>query len=183
MRKSVILAIITSMLMVSCSSSMQKDQVDAKNNEKLKQIVSENMGELEAQVYFDNTQSENKPQVAEQTVFIDVDELLGQYLMQTLIQGPAIKGTLNPVLPKDTKLISFTITDDVAIVNLSKEAVVKMTAAKEQACLESILATLTQLSSIQKVNIIVDNQMIESLGGNFDISKPFGKDDLNGLKK
>lgn len=183
MRKNIILAILASTLLVSCSSTTKKDQVDAKNNEKLKQIVSDDMGELEARVYFDDTKDENKPQVAEQTVFIDVDELLGQYLMQTLIQGPAIKGTLNPVLPKDTKLISFTIADDIAIVNLSNEAIIKMSAAKEQACLESILATLTQLPSVKKVNIMIDNQMVESLGGNFDISKPFGKEDLNGLKK
>lgn len=181
MRRRIILAILTSSLLVSCGS-VKKDTVDAKNNEKLKKILAENMGELEAKVYFDDTSDENKPKIAEQQIFIEVDEILGQYLMQTLIQGPAIKGTLKSVLPKETKLISFTIKDDIAIINLSNEACVEMSLAKEQACLESILATITQIQSINKINIIVNNQMIESLGGNFDISKPFGKEDLDGLK-
>lgn len=181
MKRGIILAISASLLLVSCSGT-KKDQVDATNNEKLKQIMSENIEDFEAKIFFDDTSEENKPKIAEQTVLIDVDEVLGQYLMQTLIQGPAIKGTLKPILPKDTKLISFTIKDDIAIVNLSKEAILKMSSAKEQACLESIVYTLTQISTVNKVNIIVENQMVESLGGNFNISKPFGKEDISEIK-
>ena len=74
------------------------------------------------------------------------------------------------------------VKDDIAIINLSKEAVINMSAAKEQATLEGIVATITQIPSINKINILVDNQMINSLGGNFDISKPFGKEDIPNLK-
>ena len=57
-----------------------------------------------------------------------------------------------------------------------------MSATKEQATLEGIIATITQIPSINKINILVDNQMVDSLGGNFDISKPFGKEDIPNLK-
>lgn len=180
MKKGIILAILSSMVLISCGA--KKDDLALKNNEKLKNIISEELGEFKINIYFDGTNNESKPEIGEQTVFLNGQEIVGQYLMQNLIQGPDIKGRLKPVLPKDTKLISFSIKDDIAIINLSKEAIIKMSAAKEQACLESILTTLTQLSAIKKVNILVENQMIESLGGNFNISKPFGKEDLNGLK-
>ncbi|MPQ43407.1 hypothetical protein GBZ86_06495 [Clostridium tarantellae] len=182
MKKGVILAIVTSLMLVSCNS-IKKDELSVQNNEKLKMIINDEIGEIKTKIYFDGTNNEKNPQVAEQTLFINGEELIGQYLMQSLIQGPDIKGSSKAILPKNTKLISFTIKDDIAIINLSKDAVIKMSVAKEKVCLESILLTITQLSSVNKINIIVENQMIDSLGGNFDISKPFGKEDLNGLRK
>ena len=56
-----------------------------------------------------------------------------------------------------------------------------MSATKEQATLEGIIATITQIPNINKINILVDNQMVDSLG-NFYIKKPFGKEDIPNLK-
>ncbi|MGL5243580.1 MAG: GerMN domain-containing protein [Sarcina sp.] len=182
MKKGIILAMVTSLMLISCNG-IKKDELSMQNNAKLKMIIDDKIGEIEAKLYFDGTNDEKNPQIAEQTLYINGEELIGQYLMQALIQGPDIKGSAKAILPKNTKLISFTIKDDVAIINLSKDAIVPMNVAKEKACLESILYTISQLSSVNKINIIVENQMIDSLGGNFDISKPFGKEDLNGLKK
>lgn len=182
MKKKIFLAIIASLLLISCGN-LKKDQLSAKSNEKLKKIVSDELGQYEVNLYFDATNEENNPKIGEQSIFINNEELLGQYLMQTLIQGPAIKGSLKPILPKETKLISFAIKENIAIINLSKEAIVSMSPAKEKACMQSILETLSQLPSINKINIIIDNQMVESLGGNYDISKPFAKEDIDGLQK
>ena len=45
-----------------------------------------------------------------------------------------------------------------------------------------VLVKSIKTNSINKINILVDNQMVDSLGGNFDISKPFGKEDIPNLK-
>ena len=39
---------------------------------------------------------------------------------------------------------------NIAIINLSKEAIVSMSPAKEKACMQSILETLSQLPSLEK---------------------------------
>jgi spore germination protein GerM len=57
-----------------------------------------------------------------------------------------------------------------------------MTLGREEACLRSIALSLTELQSIDKVKIMVENKNIESLGGNFNISKPFNNDDINLIK-
>ncbi|MGL5245624.1 MAG: GerMN domain-containing protein, partial [Sarcina sp.] len=82
-----------------------------------------------------------------------------------------------------TRVLSFSIKDDVAIINLSKEAKIKMNFAKEEACLKAITSSICQLEGINKINILIENQMVDSLGSNYDISKPFAKDEINGLKK
>ena len=58
-----------------------------------------------------------------------------------------------------------------------------MTIAKEEACLKSIIWSLTQISSVEKVKILIENKDTEFWGGHFDLSKPIGKDDIQNVKK
>ena len=181
MKKGMILLIISSFLLVGCDS-IKMDKLAANNNERVKTIANDLIGDIDLSLYFDGTKDEQNPKIEQQEILVDGDEILGQYLIQALIQGPSQKGSLAPILPKDTKLLSFDIKDGIAIINLSKEAIINMSGTKEQATLEGIIATITQIPNINKINILVDNQMVDSLGGNFDISKPFGKEDIPNLK-
>lgn len=158
----------------------KKDKLSINNNEKIKnlQLPMEKDRYIDLNVFFDASKSEDKVDIAKEEVLIEKEELIGELLVNRLIKGPSIESKLSAVLPKDTRLISFSIKDDVGIVNLSKEAQVKMTKGKEEACLKSIAASLTQLTTVSKIKILIDNKDTETLGGNFDISKPFGKDDL-----
>jgi len=58
-----------------------------------------------------------------------------------------------------------------------------MSEVKEKSCLEGIVASLTQLPSVEKVKITMENKDIDTIGGNFDISKPFSKGELKLIKK
>ena len=109
--------------------------------------------------------------------------MLFRSIIQELIKGPTVKSELKPVLPKETRLLSFSIKDNIAYVNLSKEAKINMSEAKEKSCLQSIAASLTQLSSIKKIKLTLENNDIDTIGGNFDVSKPFSKEGLTLLKK
>jgi germination protein M len=174
--------ISTSLLMSGCE---KKDRTSLNNKEKIKnlQLPQEKDQYIDIDVYFDASKDESKIEIAKEEVLINKEELIGQVIMDQLIKGPGIKSQLAAVLPKETRLLSFSIKDGIAVINLSKEAAVNMSRGKEEACLRSIVSSLTQLSSISKVMILIENKSVETLGGNFDISKPFGKDEIIERKK
>lgn len=182
MKKGVILLLLSSLLLFVSCSKIGVDKLAANNSERVKKIANELIGDIDISLYFDGTKNEAHPKIEEQKIQVNGEEIVGQYLIQALIQGPSQKGSLAPILPKNTKLLSFDIKDDIAIINLSKEAVVNMSLAKEEATLKGITATITQIPNIKKVNMLIENQMINSLGGNFDISKPFTKEEISSLK-
>lgn len=137
---------------------------------------------LTLNVYFDATSDENTVSVAKEELLINKQELVGEILINQLIKGPSTEGKLKAILPKDTRLINLSIKDDIAIVNLSKEAAVTMTPSKEEACLRAIVTSLSQIEPVNKVTILIDNKNAETLGGNYNISKPFSLVDISSLK-
>lgn len=179
-----IAGIILSLLMfIGCEKKDNKAIANKEKAKNMKFLNEEGNKTLDLDLYFDASTAEDKPEIAKTELLLDKQEVIGTLVMNALIKGPSIKGELKPVLPKDTKLLSFSVKDDVAIINLSKEAQTNLTHAKEEACLKSIAASVCQLEGINKINILIDNQMVETLGGNYDITKPFGKDDVSNLRK
>ena len=168
--------------LVGCEKS---DKISMSNTEKIKnmQLPLEKGQSIDFDVFFDASKDEKKVEIAKESISLNKEELIGEIIMNQLIKGPSIQSTLNTILPKETRLISFSIKDGVAIVNLSKEVIVMMSPGKEEASLRCISSSLTQLASISKVKILVENKNVETLGGNYDISKPFGKDEIIARKK
>lgn len=181
----IVIGLITIMGIIYYKSlSIKKDQASSLVREKLENTKGSTANEgkeyTDIQLYFgaDN----DKGEVIKEERLIGYDELFGEIIMQELIKGPATVSQSKPVLPKETRLISFSIKDGIAYINLSGDAMFEMTASQEEVLLKSITASLSQLSSVEKVMISVDNEGIESLGGNYNISKPFGYSDIPGLK-
>ncbi|MCM0647136.1 GerMN domain-containing protein [Clostridium swellfunianum] len=182
--------ILTSAVFISTLSFAgceKKDKLSINNNEKLKNIVlpKEKDQNINLDLYFDSSSNKEKAQVAKEERLVNKEELVGEIIMQELLKGPAnVAGSgLKPIFPKETRLLSFSIKDAIAYVSLSGEARTTMSPAKEEALLRSILNSLTQLPSVSKVKIMVDNKDIQSIGGNHDTSKPFGKEDIEGILK
>lgn len=176
--------LITASLVV-LSGCGNKNETLVKNNEKLKTLKLPNSDEtyINLDVYFDGSKDEKEIKVIKEERIIKREELIGEIIIQELIKGPSVESQLKPIFHKDTKLMSFSIKEGIAYVNLSEAARFKMSVAKEEACLRSIVLSLTQLSSIDKVKILVDNKSVDTLGGNFDISKAFGEEDIAKIKK
>lgn len=163
-----------------------KDKTAINNNNKVKNMKTEKEKDqmINLKLYFDASKDDSNVKVGEEERSIMKEEVLGDIIMQELINGPSVKSSnLKPILPKDTRLISFSIKDGVAYVNLSKNAKIKMSPNKEKVCLNSIVESLTQLKSVSKVKIFIENKDTKTLGGNFDILKPIGKDSLKKLTK
>jgi len=186
--KKTIKILLSSLLIVSTVAFFgceKKDTKSVTNKEKLEnlKLPLEKDGFIQLGIYFDGTKDgSDNMQVVKDERLINKEELIGETIMQELIKGPTLKSELKPILPKETRILSFSIIDNIAYVNLSKEAKTNMTELREKTCLESIVASLTQLSSVKKVKITMENKDIDTLGGNFDISKPFGKDEVIKIK-
>ena len=186
--KKVIKILLCSLLVISTVAFFgceKKDNKSVTNKEKLEnlKLPLEKDGFIQFGIYFDGTKDDTNVQVVKDERIINKEELIGETIMQELIKGPTVKSELKPILPKETRLLSFSIKDSIAYVNLSKEAKINMSVAKEKSCLEGIAASLTQLPSVEKVKITMENKDIDTIGGNFDISKPFSKGEIISIKK
>jgi germination protein M len=182
--------LLTSAIIISTlgfAGCEKKDKLSINNNQKLKNMTLPNEKDqsINLSLYFDSSHSKDKAEVAKEERLINKEELVGEIIMQELLKGPAnVSGSeLKPIFPKEVRLLSFSIKGDIAYVSLSSEARTTMSTAKEEAFLRSILNSLTQLPSISKVKLMVDNKDVQSIGGNYDTSKPFGKLELESILK
>ncbi|WP_446898084.1 GerMN domain-containing protein [Clostridium sp. LBM24168] len=167
--------------LISCE---KRDSLSINNSEKEKKIAfpQEKNNLVELNIYFDSTKKDDTVELSKEQRIIKKDELLAETIINELIKGPSVKSNLSPVFDKNAKLISVSIKDNIAYVNLSKDTNQKMTAKKEEACIKSIVLSLTQLSSVNRVKIFVDNNDTNLFGNNFDLSKPIGREDLKNIK-
>lgn len=180
--------LLCSLLVISTVSFFgceKKDMKSVTNKEKLEtlKLPLEKDDFIEYGIYFDGSKDDTTVEMIKDVRMINKEELIGESIMQELIKGPAAQSDLKPILPKETRLISFSIKDNIAYINLSKEAKRVMTETKERICLEGIEASLTQLPSVARVKLTMENKNIDTLGGNFDISKPFNKSEIIPIKK
>ena len=77
-------------------------------------------------------------------------------------------------LPSGASLRTLTIKDGLATVDFSPEFKKNFHGSdtQEAQAVNSILLTLGQFSTVKRVQILVDGDIIDSLGGHFDISTP-----------
>ncbi|AUM97350.1 TPA: GerMN domain-containing protein [Clostridium botulinum] len=187
MKKSIKLAfcsslIISSVFFISCE---KKDSISINNKDKIKNITlhNEKNNLVDLNLYFDSTNSSNNAEITKEERIIKKDELLGQFIIGELIKGPSVNNSLKPIFPKETRLLSFSIKNNIAYVNLSSEAYYSMTADKEEAYLKSIIWSLTELPSIKKVKLFIENKDMSSLSKNFKFDEPIGRDDIAKINK
>ena len=187
MKKSIKLAfcsslIISSVFFISCE---KKDSISINNKDKIKNITlhNEKNNLVDLNLYFDSTNSSNNAEITKEERIIKKDELLGQFIIGELIKGPSVNNSLKPIFPKETRLLSFSIKNNIAYVNLSSEAYYSMTADKEEAYLKSIIWSLTELPSIKKVKLFIENKDMSSLSKNFKFDEPIGRDYIAKINK
>jgi len=174
--------IISSVLFISCE---KKDSISINNKDKIKNITlhNEKNNLVDLNLYFDSTNSTNDAEITKEERIIKKDELIGEFIIGELIKGPSVNNSLKPIFPKETRLLSFSIKNNIAYVNLSSEAYYSMTADKEESYLKSIVWSLTEIPSIKKVKLFIENKDISSISKNFKISEPIGRDDIIKINK
>ena len=87
--------------------------------------------------------------------------------------GTEKKGLAN-VFPKKAKLLQVTVSGKVAKVDFSRELQKNFVGGStgEEMLVGSVVNTLTEFPEIQKVQIMVDGQEVETLSGHMDLSQP-----------
>lgn len=179
------------MLLLVCTITLsftaceKKDKISSLNKEKLENVkLSEKEKEnfLSVDLYFDSSKNKGKEQFAKEPRVMNKKEVIAKTVMEELISGPSTESKLDPIINRETRVLNISVKDGVAYVNLSSEAKSKMDRQKEIICLKSIVYSLTSLDYINKVNILIENKNIDTLGGNIDISKPIGRTEVDAMK-
>lgn len=96
-----------------------------------------------------------------------------QAAVEALMAGTEKKGLAN-VFPKKAKLLQVTVSGKVAKVDFSRELQKNFVGGStgEEMLIGSVVNTLTEFPEIQKVQILVDGQEVETLSGHMDLSQP-----------
>lgn len=99
--------------------------------------------------------------------------------LQTLLAGPLAFEELFASVPHTTKLLGLSIHDGLAVANFSEEIVTDFNGGSllESYLVESIVNTLTEFPEIDRVQILVEGETIESLGGHVLITGPLKRAD------
>ena len=94
--------------------------------------------------------------------------------MEELIKGPSEGSELKPVLPKETKVRSVKVEDNIAYVNFSKDLIdnLNVGSSGEIIVISAIANTLTEFPGIDKVQILIEGEKTETLAGHIDITEP-----------
>lgn len=103
---------------------------------------------------------------------------IARQAINELCRGPQSQ-SLAATLPDGTRLLDINIKDGLCTVNFSRELVAKHSGGSgaEYATVYSIVNTLTQFSSINQVQILVEGQVVDSIAGHLDVSVPITRDD------
>lgn len=101
-------------------------------------------------------------------------DLLPKMILEELLKGPQNEELISSV-PKGTRLLGLEIDKGKIIVNLSREVIDNFNAGAmgEGYLIFSIVNSLTELPKINKVQILVEGNIVESIGGHILLEEPF----------
>ncbi len=101
---------------------------------------------------------------------------LARATVQELIKGPEGKG-FSRTIPEETKLLDINIDSGLCTVDLSKEFRDNHWGGSSGEILTvySLVNTLTQFPTVEKVEILVEGQRIDTLAGHMDLSVPVSR--------
>ncbi len=130
--------------------------------------------EIEVVLYFSDEQAQFL--IPEYRKITQNDNAVKQAVVE-LIKGP-INNNLSPTVPKTARVNELYISDEIAYIDLSNEIIRDHSGGStgELLTVYSIVMTLTSFIGIDKVQILVDGQSVETLIGHVDTSIPLERD-------
>lgn len=98
--------------------------------------------------------------------------------MQALLNGPLTHENLHESVPHTTRLLGLSIFEGLAVANFSSELVDDFNGGSliESYLVQAIVSTLTEFPEIDRVQILVEGEEIESIGGHVLITGPLTRD-------
>lgn len=165
---------VTALIGCNSSSKTKQNQGDVPKNQEPK------LATMEVVLYFSDDQAMYLvPEKRNITIKEGAsDEMLAVSIAKELIAGPRNK-QLNATIPVEAKILSIKINEGIASVDFSQELQSKHWGGStgEGMTLNSIANTLTELDSIDKVQLLIEGKKVESLAGHMDTSVPLERNE------
>jgi germination protein M len=104
------------------------------------------------------------------------EDNVGETVVKELIKGPQ-SASLKRTLPVETRLISFSVKQDTAYVDFSKELNNNYGgSAGEIALVYSVVNSLAEIPGIKKVQFLIEGKEVETIYGHIDTGNPIAPD-------
>ncbi len=98
---------------------------------------------------------------------------LEESIVRALMAGPESEG-VSTVIPSSAKLIGVEVADGTAFVNFAREGMFGGS-LQETYTINQIVASLTELDNVDRVQFLIDGQKGDSLMGHYGLEEPFDK--------
>lgn len=106
-----------------------------------------------------------------ETVYYNTNTSLDRVVVEKIIAGPKTEGSY-ATINSNTDIISVSTQDGICYVNLNENFFNKTTNVSDEVTLYSIVNSLTELPSINKVKILIDGEVDRTHNG-ISLSEPF----------
>ncbi|GFI62461.1 lipoprotein LpqB [Clostridiales bacterium] len=104
-------------------------------------------------------------------VEVNPNQPIERYIVEQIIKGP-INETLRSVIPADTKIREISTADGICYVDLSTEFATKQSGTEKDAvaAIYSIVNSLGEIESVNKVQFLIDGEKVENYRNTMDLS-------------
>ncbi|WP_250277486.1 GerMN domain-containing protein [[Clostridium] colinum] len=146
-----------------------------RNNTILNPFISPDKIEQEKVIlYFAN--NDNKLVAESRNIEFKQNKSMEWHIVEELINGPKMQENIK-TLPSETKIRNVKTEDSICYVDLTSDFINKLSNNEEQERLAiySIVNSLTNLSNVNKVQILIEGEKINIFKANIDVSQPIGR--------
>lgn len=114
----------------------------------------------------------------ERSIEVKQSQTLEYQIVEQLTLGPSKEG-LKPTIPQGTKIKDIKTEEGICYVNLSGDFASRIseTTKDEKLAIYSIVNSLTELTSVNKVQFLIDGEKVSQVKGHYDFSKTFERDE------
>jgi germination protein M len=172
----VLFGLLAMCLLTGCVSEVYGSPADDTSGQSDNGDPADTSRSVDVVLYFSDDQATGV--VAEsRTIEVTEDEEempLEKIAVLELLKGPK-DPALRKTMPPEAELLSIKVVDGIVILDFSQEFKTGHWggSAGETMTLESLLYTLGKISGIDKVQVLVEGEILDSLAGHYDWSEPF----------
>ncbi len=114
----------------------------------------------------------------ERSIEVKQSQTLEYQIVEQLTMGP-VNESLKAAVPQGTKIKDIKTEDGICYVNLSGDFISNLSgdANTEKLTIYSIVNSLTELNTVNKVQFLIEGERISEINGHYDFSRTFERDE------
>lgn len=110
------------------------------------------------------------------TVVHSANTSLERLVVEQLVAGPS-GDAMNPVLPKETKILNISVAENICYVNFDSSFLSGVSSTSEKLAVYALVDSLTELQTVNKVQITVNGSQDIMYRDAIPLNKPFERDE------